>query len=194
MVGATSQVFAILTNPFVTGEWLADGVSAHYCAQTGGDTHLSGTTPGVDHVHTLGCALPAHLLQAGALLQSCALIDMVTGGTGTRPILKLVLGGQTLAANVLSGSAAAPTRTSNQWVCFTSVITQASGPSVPVYTSFEAEPPSFAQYTTLPNQIAQPISLNTGVALPLAFASQWQTAGSGSNSVTLHGMIVGLTY
>jgi parallel beta-helix repeat protein len=195
MVDATSQVFSVLTNPFVTGEWLADAVSAHYCAQTGGDTNLSGSTPGVDHVHTLGCALPANLLQGGALLQSCALIDMATAGTGSRPLFKLLVGGQIVAAHALAGTNT--TITSNQWVCFTSVVAQNSGPAVgpvPVYTSFDLEPPSFPQYTSLPNQIAQPVNLNTAAALPLAFASQWPTAGSGTNSITLHGMIVGLAY
>jgi hypothetical protein len=190
MVSATSQGFSVLTNPFVTGEWLADGVSAHYCAQTGGDTNLSGSTPGVDHVHTLGCALPAHLLQGGALLQSCAMIDVVTGGTGIRPLVKLALGGQTLAAHLLTGTN--PSIISNEWVCFTSVVANNSGPAVPVYTSFDLEPPSFPQYASLPNQITQPVTVNTAVALPLSFVSQWPTAGSGSNSLTLHGMIVGL--
>jgi hypothetical protein len=104
--------------------------------------------------------------------------------------VKLALGGQTLAAHLLTGTN--PTLISNEWVCFTSVVAHDSGPAVPVYTSFDTEPPSFPQYASLPNQIAQPVTVNTAIALPLSFVSQWPTAGSGTNSLTLHGMIVGL--
>jgi hypothetical protein len=188
----TSQPFAVLTtipNPFLTGEWVADGVSSHACAATGGDTNFSSTSPAV-YTHTLTCPLPANLLHAGSLLQACALIDVVTGGTGTRPSFQLLANSTTLASNVAAG--APLNNATNAWVCFDLVVTGNPGPAVPVYASYFGSPPGFPAYGSPPSQTAQPVNLNTLGTISLGFASSWPSSAGSSNSLTLHGMIVGL--
>jgi hypothetical protein len=85
-----------------------------------------------------------------------------------------------------------PTGATNIWVCFDVVVTGNPGAAVPVYTSFYATPPAFTAYQSPPSQTPQPVNLATSSAITLAFASQWPTSVGSSNSLTLHGMIVGL--
>jgi hypothetical protein len=195
MTGATSTSFAVLTtipDPFLTGEWTAHGVASHACAATDGDTNLSGSTPGVDHLHTLTCPFPANVLTAGALLESCALVDATTQGTGTRPAFGLSLGGVVLSTSASTGTS--PTLTTNAWLCFLTAITSPPGASVPTYTSFALEGPGFAFSGSKPGVTPQPVNAATSSPLTAGFISHWETAGDGLNTITLHSMILGLAH
>jgi hypothetical protein len=195
MTSATSAAFAILTtipDPFLTGEWTAHGVASHACAATNGDTNVSGSTPGVDHVHTLTCPFPANVLTAGALLESCALVDATTQGTGTRPAFGLRLGGVTLSTSASTGTS--PTLTTNAWLCFLTAVTSAPGASVPTYTSFALEGPGFAFSGSKPGVTPQPVNAATSSPQTAGFISHWETAGDGLNTITLHSMILGLAH
>jgi hypothetical protein len=192
MTGATSSAFAVLStipNPFLTGEWVARGVSSHACAATAGDTNFASSS-GTDHDHTLTCPVPAGVFKAGALLESCALVDVVTDGTGTQPAFKLKVGGLVLATNATG--TVPPNTANNGWVCFNTLITQNPGGAVPTYSSFFASAPAFASHVNSTGQTAQPVNEATSGPLTLGFTSRWDSVGSGQNALTLHSMIFGL--
>jgi hypothetical protein len=193
MTGTTSTPFAVLTtipDPFLTGEWTPKAVQRHACHATGGDTNLSSSAP-VAHIHTLSCPLPANLLQLKARLHACALITVTTGGTGTRALLSLLLGGTIVATNTPPG--VPDSHTTNGWVCFDSIIHADPGPTVPTFSSFSDATPAFHDFSSPGNEIAQPVPLATSSPFSVAFGSQWATAGDGQNALTLHAMIVGLS-
>jgi hypothetical protein len=192
MTGATSTPFAVVTtipNPFLTGEWTPHSVERHACHATGGDTNLSATAP-TPHTHTLQCPLPANLLQAGARLQTCALVTVTSGGTALRATLSWLLGDTVLATNL--SSTVPPGQTRNEWVCAASIVAAPVGASVPTYTSFTLVEPSIVGGSSRGNALLQPVSRPTNSPLSVAFGSQWATAGDGQNALTLHSMIVGL--
>jgi hypothetical protein len=193
MTSATSAPFAVLTlipNPFLTGEWTPKRVQRHACHATGGDSNLSSSAPAI-HTHTLSCPLPANLLLVKARLHACALITVTTGGTGTRALLSLLLGGTVVARNNPPG--VPDGHTTSGWVCFDSVLHADPAPNAPTFSSFSDATPAFHDVSSPGNEIVQPLPLATSSPLSVAFGSQWATAGDGQNSLTLHAMIVGLS-
>jgi hypothetical protein len=167
----------------------ADGVVPRtLCVQRSGDVNDSSSGSGAYRNYNLTYTIPANFLCAGRALRVTAVIRYATGSAP--PVFShRLLAGSTVLAEIPSGTPAASVANRSAGYIFLVQATAAPGSAVNVETSPAGQTNAINGGNTS-NNTAQPVALATNGALTLTFATQWATAGTGTNTATLSQFIV----
>jgi hypothetical protein len=168
-------------------EWIALGQGWMLCHQSGGGTtNTSSSGSSADFAHNLSCTLDANLLRMNSVVEACAMYSLTTNSSGMPNLLfKLKAGAVTLAAPGLSSPTAPSLSGMSLRLCWQTIVSANPGAAVNTSTG----PLSYlgaAGAAQNHNATLQPVALATNGALVWTAVTQWVSAGTGVNSVTLN--------
>jgi hypothetical protein len=172
---------------FDGANWVRSGGVRALSVQSGGDANSSASGSGTDYDHSLTYAIPANFLNANKALRVTAHFRLTTGSSVPTLAAKLKLGSVALADQTPVGFPAS--LTNNQYALSWLVqATGAPGPSASLECAPLTGPAPVASGAY--SIVAMPVSVATDAAQTLKIGTQWGSAGSGTNSVTLSQLIV----
>ena len=172
-------------------EWVSRSTTYAKCTGSGGNSNASNSNSGSDVPHNLTCSIDANFLRTNSQVLACAQVKLVTDTVVPNLLLKLKAGSTTLAA----GTAITPQVSITQGnieLCWLTIVGGEPGPSVATSTGPLAYPSAFTG-TTDSSSTTQPVPLATNGVLVWTFTSQWATAGTAVNMVTLNSFVVEIT-
>lgn len=158
-------------------------------AQNSGNTNNSASGSGADFNHNLTYAIPANFLGSGKLLRVTAHFSCTSGSASPTLLIKLKAGATSLdnvgTAQVMINSV------TNKQVMFQYLIQATAAPSASsnVFIGRTGSSNMWAN-ANIYGDIANPVALATNGALTLQMATQWGSAGTGTNTITLQQFIV----
>lgn len=165
---------------FVSRSVVATGIS--------GSTNNSSSGSGAFVDHTPTATIPANFLISGRVLRVTALFRFTTGSASPNMNFRLKLG-STVVGQYGPSTPVVNMTTRTGSVEFMVVSLAAPSGSSNTETTAIGNTNQFAS-TAFLNSIAQPVALATNGALTLTMGSQWDSAGTGTNTVTLMSLSV----
>jgi hypothetical protein len=177
-----------LTTPTFTGDPAGATVVRALSVQNSGDTNNSSSGSGAYKNHSLTYTIPANFLSARRTLRITIAVRTTTGSAP--PIFSYrLLAGSTVLAEVTPGTPAssATNRTAGYIFLVQAVSAPGLTASVEVTTAGQTQA---VNGTANANNTAQPVAVPTNADIVLTFATQWATAGTGTNTATLSQFIV----
>lgn len=164
-------------------------LSQNQCSANSGSTNNSASGSGAFVLMTPNCALPANAITSGRSFVVYMTFQFTTGSAV--PVFTWELrAGSTVLAHFDPG--ALTVSQTNRTVTYAIKVqgTAAPGAAAPVVAAALTTPNQTNGITGNSNATAQPVNLATNGGLTLQAATQWATAGTGTNTVTLLDMTV----
>lgn len=163
-------------------------VSRALSVGSSGSVNDSSSGSGAFVNHTPTVSIPASFITTNRVLKVTAMFRFTTGSAAPSLEVRMRLGGTTVVqygtttpANSLTARAMA-----NEFIVLGLA---APGASANTESLVQGNINLFSS-TTILNSVAQPVALATNGALTLDIGTQWNSAGTGTNTVTLMGLIV----
>lgn len=160
--------------------------------QFAGSANNSGSGAGTEITHTPSYQFEANYLTLGKKVSMCAQFALSTGATAPAITIRFRLGGTNLGPN----SSVTPTNnlTNRGWVqCYDWVVAEAPSASSDIYAGLRSVPTAMNSVAIANGSTAQPQAFNTTTALTADITSEWASAGTGTNVLTLQWLSMEVT-
>ena len=154
-----------------------------------GDTNNSSSGSGSFFSHANTYTIPANYLVAGKTLKITPIWSMTTGSAPPTMQWQIKAGSTVISTQTGTGTPGANLTGATGAFSFIIQGTAASGASVNVYTSPIATN-NWQNGSLTPNNTAQPVALATNGTLTISLQSEWGSAGTGTNTMTLVSLMV----
>jgi hypothetical protein len=166
----------------------ADGVVPRtLCVQRSGDTNDSASGSGAYKDHSLTYTISANFLKQGRALRVTAHFRATTGSAV--PALDIQLkAGSTVISHHRPGTQAGVTNVQTAFVWIVQAI-DAPGAAANIEASTHGNNNNIGN-GGISSDVAMPVALATNGSLVLKVATQWATAGTGTNTMTLSQLVV----
>jgi len=155
--------------------------------QSGGNTNNSSSGSGSFFNHTPTVTIPANFMIAARAFRVTAHFQITSGSAPPTLTFRLSLGSTAifLGAGLASGVNMTNVQVALQWIF---QATAAPSGSSNVQCAAIVQPNGVG--TTPVNTAAMPVAVATNASQPLTIATQWTTAGTGTNTIGLNQLIV----
>jgi hypothetical protein len=193
-IGLTTHVSGTLpvanggTNVISASDTAATIFSRAVGTGSSGSTNDSSSGSGAFTNHTPTISIPASYITTGRGLRILLWLRFTTGSAAPSLDLRIRLGGTTVA-QIGTNAPANNLATKTYGMEFVLMGLAAAGASANTETMLVGSSNGFANQILF-NSVSQPVALATNGALTLDFGSQWNSAGTGTNTLTLMGITV----
>jgi hypothetical protein len=189
--GAAGEVFVDITNQrLVVQDGATNGgfpAPVTLSVQNGGNSNNSNSGSGSFFNHAPTFTIPANFMVAARAFRVTAHFQLTTGSAPPTLTFRLSLGSTVIfqSAGLTVGVSMTNVQMAMQWI-FQS--TQAPGSAANVQCMAICQPNGVG--VTAVGQTAMPVAVATNAAQAITLATQWATAGTGTNTIGLNQLIV----
>lgn len=170
------------------GRWTLVEPLGTLAVQNSGTTNNASSGAGSFFAHTPTVTLPAGFLSAGRALRILAGFRLTTGSAASATSFRLRAGATPILSLNATGTPAA--NQANATFGLTFIVQSLGAPSSSANVEASVFGNTNAGTATVTNQVAQPVALPTNAAIVLAIDTEWASAGTGINTLTLSQLIV----